>query len=158
MKLEARMFVLVLGLAVLLCVINLVRRRRLKEEFALLWLVLASLLVIAPLAIDLVNPVARFVGIDYEPALLFLGALIVFLFIFFQFSLNISKLSDQIKALTHELALLADRLERVEQESRRSAHDRGDTKVPTASPVSGYGGEWEAPQSPAEDDAGMEGT
>ncbi|HOU22873.1 MAG TPA: DUF2304 family protein, partial [Anaerolineae bacterium] len=43
---RARVFAVALGLLVLLVVINLVRTRRLTEEFALLWFVTAVVLVI----------------------------------------------------------------------------------------------------------------
>lgn len=114
MNLQARIFVFVIGLVVFLFVINLVRTRKLKEEFALLWLMASLFLVVAPLAIDFLNQVAYAVGVDYPPAFLFLITIILFLFIFFQFSLNISKFSDQIKVLAQELAILSYRLERLE--------------------------------------------
>ena len=48
---RARLFVILLGVAVLLFVINLVRTRKLKEEYALLWLAAAAMLIIAPLIV-----------------------------------------------------------------------------------------------------------
>ena len=114
MKLEAKLVVFALGCTLLLYVFNLVRTRKLKERFALLWVVLALICVIAPWCVDLVNWVAEQVHVDYPPALIFVVAFVVFLFIFFQFSVNISKLSDQIKDLTQELATLRSRIEAVE--------------------------------------------
>jgi len=105
-----------LGLSVLVFVINLVRTRKLREEFALLWLLTAVVLVIAPLAVDWLDALARLVGVEYSPALIFALAFICFLFIFFQFSMTISRLSDHIKNLTQELALLAKRVEKLEVE------------------------------------------
>ena len=46
MELRARLFAALLGIAVLLLVLNLVRTRKLKEEFALLWLLTAVVLVL----------------------------------------------------------------------------------------------------------------
>ncbi len=64
----------------------------------------------APLSIDLLDALAYAVGIEYPPAFLFLIALIGLLFILFQFSVSISKFSDQIKALAQDLALLTDQV------------------------------------------------
>ena len=117
MHFETRVFLLVAGLLILGLVINLVRTRRLKEEFALLWLVAATLVVLAPLGVvDLLDQVAYAVGIEYPPALILTIGVICLLGILFQFSLRISRLTDQIKVLTQELALLGHRVIELEQE------------------------------------------
>ena len=111
---RARVFFVLLGLTVLIVVINLVRTKKLKEEYALLWLFMAVTLVIAPLLIDLIDTISFAVGIDYPPALLIVIALICFVFIFFQISVTISRFSEQIKVLTQELALTRKRLQDLE--------------------------------------------
>jgi len=106
MALRTRIFLVILGLAVLGIVINLVRTRRLQERFALLWLLAASGLVISPLIIDWLDQLAYALGFDYPPGLLLLLAVIGLLLILFQFSLNISRYHEQIKVLAQEVALL----------------------------------------------------
>lgn len=115
MELRARLFAIALGIAVLLFVVNLVRTRKLKEEFALLWLLTAVVLVLAPLLIDYLDMMARALGIEYPPAFIFVLAIISVLLILFQFSMRISHFSEQIKVLTQELALLRARLEFLER-------------------------------------------
>ena len=114
MEFRARLFAMVLGVAVLLFVVNLVRTKKLKEEFALLWLLTAVLLVLAPLFINYLDMIAHALGIEYPPAFIFLLAIISLLFILFQFSMRISRFSEQIKVLTQELALLRARIEELE--------------------------------------------
>ncbi len=111
MEFRARLFAMVLGLVVLLVVVNLVRTKKLKEEFALLWLLTAVVLVLAPLFIDYLDLIAHALGIEYPPAFIFLLAIISLLFILFQFSMRISGFSDQIKVLAQELALLRAQVE-----------------------------------------------
>ncbi|MCP4164933.1 MAG: DUF2304 domain-containing protein [Chloroflexi bacterium] len=112
---RARILLIVIGLIVLATVINLLRRRRLKEEYALLWLVAALSLLLAPLLIDPLDEIAFFLGVDYPPAL-FLGLGIVgLLLILFQVSLNISRFSDHIRVLTQEIAILRQRIETLER-------------------------------------------
>ncbi len=112
---RARILLIGIGLIVLATVINLLRRRRLKEEYALLWLVAALSLVLAPLLIDPLDEIAFFLGVDYPPAL-FLGLGIVgLLLILFQVSLNISRFSDHIRVLTQEIAILRQRVETLEK-------------------------------------------
>lgn len=132
MEFRARLFAIVLGLAVLLFVINLVRTRKLKEEFALLWLLTGVVLVLTPLFIDYLDMLAYTLGIEYPPALIFVLAIISLLFILFQFSMRFSRMSDQIKVLIQELALLQARLEVLEQKAsdekgRSDTNDECDT-------------------------------
>ena len=114
MEMRARIFAIVLGIVVLLFVINLVRTKKLKEEFALLWLLTAVVLVLTPLFIDYLDMVAHALGVEYPPALIFVLAIISLLLILFQFSMRISRYSDQIKVLTQEAALLRARIEDLE--------------------------------------------
>jgi hypothetical protein len=107
---RARIFAIALGVIVLLFVVNLVRTKKLSEEFALLWLFTAVVLVLSPLFIDYLDRVAYAIGIEYPPALIFLLAIISLLLILFQFSMRLSRYSDQIKVLTQEIALLSLRV------------------------------------------------
>ena len=116
MHLQTRIFMIVGGIIILALVINLVRTRRLKEEFALLWLLAALLLVLAPLGVvDLLDRLAYAVGIEYPPTLILAIAIVCLLGILFQFSLRLSRHSEQIKVLAQELALATRRLQELER-------------------------------------------
>jgi len=120
MEVRARIFAIALGIVVSLFVINLVRTKKLKEEFALLWLLTAVVLVLTPLAIDYLDLLAYALGIEYPPALIFLLAIISLILILFQFSMRISRFSDQIKVLTQEVAMLNARIEDLELASMQA--------------------------------------
>ena len=115
MEFRTRVFVALLGLAVLVFVVNLVRTRKLKEEYALLWLFAAIVMMLGPVFIDVVDAVSYALGILYPPAFIFLVALICVLFILFQFSVTISRFSDQIKILTQDVALLTKRVQDLQE-------------------------------------------
>ena len=121
MVLRTRFFVVGLSLLALILVINLVRTRKLKEEFAILWLFTGFTLVLIPVFVDVVDVIAHLLGIDYPPALIFLVALLGMVFILFQFSLSISRYSEQIKVLTQELAILRHRVQELEHQ-KQSEH------------------------------------
>ncbi len=117
MSVRAKVFVIVLSLGVLVFVINLVRTRKLKEEFALLWLFAGVALVSAPLIMPWINELSYAVGVDYPPAFLFVLFFIFLLFILFQFSVSISRFTEQITVLTQEIALLTQRVSELETEA-----------------------------------------
>lgn len=137
MELRARLFAMLIGLAVLLFVTNLVRTKKLKEEFALLWLLTGVVLVLTPLFIDYLDMVAYALGVEYPPALIFLLAIISLLLILFQFSMRISRFSEQIKVLTQEAALLRARIEELERATHPAESAGRSTSPSTGVEVAG---------------------
>jgi hypothetical protein len=113
---RARVFFMLLGLVVLLVIITFLRTKKLKEEYALLWIFMAGALVVAPLFIDLIDALSYAIGIDYPPAFLIVITLVCFVLIFFQISVTISRFSEQIKSLSQDLALTRKRLQDLEDE------------------------------------------
>ena len=114
MELRTRVFVILLGVAVAIFVIDQVRNRKIKEQYALLWILTAILLVLVPIFVDVVDAISYALGILYPPAFIFLIALVCILLILFQFSMSISRFSEQIKVLIQEIALLTKRVEDLE--------------------------------------------
>lgn len=120
---RARVFFMLLGLVVLLVIINFLRTKKLKEEYALLWIFMAGALVVAPLFIDLIDALSYAIGIDYPPALLIVITLVCFVLIFFQISVTISRFSEQIKSLSQDLALTRKRLQDLEEELKETKRE-----------------------------------
>jgi hypothetical protein len=100
----------------LIVIVELIRRGRLKERYALLWLFAGIILLVFSLSRGLLEYVASLVGIYYPPSLLFLLAFLFLMLITLHFSSVISDLSDKNKLLAQELALL--RQEMVERIGR----------------------------------------
>jgi len=96
------------AIALLLVVLELVRRRRLLERYALLWL--ASGIVLLALASwrDGLERLAKLVGIYSPPNALFVVALLFVLALLLHFSAAVSRLADQSKLLAQRLAILED--------------------------------------------------
>src|SRR5574344_1918878 len=93
-------------------IINCVRKKLLKEAYALLWLLTGGLLVLVSVWTDLLRLISRRIGIVYPPATLFLLLIAGMLLILFQYSLLLSKNQERIMRLAQEVALLREKLER----------------------------------------------
>lgn len=106
---------------VLFLVVELIRRGRLKERYALLWLFSGIVLFILSVSRDLLNTIAKVIGIYYPPSLLFLIAFVFLLLITLHFSAVISGLSEKNKRLAQEVALLQLAME----DLKRSSEPRG---------------------------------
>lgn len=103
----------------LLFVLEMVRRRRLLERYALIWLFCASVLLGLAIWRDGLARLAETFGIAYAPNALFFVAFAFVLILLLHFSAAVSRLADQSKVLAQRLALLEERLR--DQERRLGA-------------------------------------
>ena len=112
MEVRIQLVAIAASALLLLVVLELVRRRRLLERYAILWLF--SVLVLLALAIwkGLLSDLSRAIGIIYPPNALFLIAFGFVLVLLLHFSLAVSRLSDQTKVLAQRLSLLEERHQR----------------------------------------------
>ena len=95
------------SLLLLLVVFELIRSRRLRERYALLWLLTGLVLLALSLWRGGLNTIAGWVGVQtYPPAVLFAVALLFVLAVLLHYSTVMSKLSDQNVVLAQRLALL----------------------------------------------------
>jgi hypothetical protein len=102
-------------LALLLLVFELVRRKRLSERYAILWLLAATTLFVLAAWKGLLTTLSNDVGISYPPSALFAVAIGLIAMILLHFSLAVSRLSDQNKVLAQRLGLLQQRIEEAEE-------------------------------------------
>ena len=102
-------------------VFELVRRKRLSERYAILWLLAALTLFVLAVWKGLLTSLSHDVGISYPPSALFAVAIGLIAMILLNFSLAVSRLSDQNKVLAQRLGLLQQRIEeaRGRQRARR---------------------------------------
>jgi len=114
--------VAIIGAAgLLLFVLELVRRRRLLERYALLWLLSALVLLGLAAWRDGLERLANAVGIAYPPNALFFVAFAFVLLLLLHFSAAVSRLADQSKVLAQRVALLEERLNEAERRARGDA-------------------------------------
>jgi hypothetical protein len=97
-------------------VFELVRRRRLMERYALLWLFSTAVLLGLAVWKNLLEEVASAVGIYYAPSALFVVAFGFVLAMLLHFSLVISRLADQSKVLAQRVGALQHRVTELEAE------------------------------------------
>ena len=112
---RAMIFGLIAGVGTFIFVLELVRRRRLKEEYSLLWLATAAALIILSLSRPTLDTLASTVGIIYPPSALFLVAMIFVLFILLHYSVVLTRLTQENKENAQQLALLRFQMEQMQK-------------------------------------------
>ena len=98
------------SVAFLLLVLELVRRRRLAEEYSALWIVAALALLVASLRRDLIDRSAIWLGVTYGPAVLLLALVVVVSAVLLWMSVVLSAQQTQIDHLIEETAILGAEL------------------------------------------------
>ncbi|HEV7639823.1 MAG TPA: DUF2304 domain-containing protein [Gaiellaceae bacterium] len=104
------------SVVLVLVVFELIRSRRLREQYALLWLVTGIVLVILSAWRGGLNTIAGWLGVrGYPPAVLFAVGLMFVILVLLHYSTVISRLADQNVVLAQKLALLEARLNESER-------------------------------------------
>jgi hypothetical protein len=99
------------SLLLVLVVFELIRSRRLRERYALLWLVTGFVLVFLSAWRGGLNTIAGWLGVrGYPPAVLFAVGLLFVIVVLLHYSTVISRLTDQNVVLAQRLALLETKL------------------------------------------------
>lgn len=107
----------IVSLLLVLVVFELIRSRRLRERYALLWLVTGVVLVVLSAWRSGLNTIAGWLGVrGYPPAVLFAVGLLFVILVLLHYSTVISRLSDQNVVLAQRLALLEAAVGRHEEQ------------------------------------------
>jgi hypothetical protein len=113
--------VLTLGVvgAVLTLVVlfEMLRRQRLREKYALIWVVVALVTVLLVIFPGLLDRASSLVGVQVPANLLFFAASMMLLLLSIQFSYEIGRLEDRTRTLAEEVALLTLRLEELTEDA-----------------------------------------
>jgi hypothetical protein len=106
MSLRNKIVALLVGLGLLLIIIELVRRRRLREEYSWLWMLTAGVIIVLSLWFDLLRWITHLIGAIVPSSTIFLFAFVFLMLISLHFSVVISRLTDRNRELAQRYALL----------------------------------------------------
>lgn len=98
------------SILLILVVLELIRSRRLRERYALLWLATGVVLLVLSAWRGALNTIAGWFGVTgYPPAVLFAVATLFVLLVLLHYSTVLSRLSDENAILAQRVALLEER-------------------------------------------------
>jgi len=106
MPLSQKIFALLICCFVFVVTINLVRKRKLREEYSVLWLVTSLLMFVLVIRYEWLVGLTAFIGAGLPTTTLFICSIIFLMLIAVQFSIKISHLTGQVKDLAQENALI----------------------------------------------------
>jgi len=113
------------SVVLLLVVLELVRRRRLVEEYSLLWVLASLALIGVSLRRDILDNTARWLNVHYPPAVLVLLLILIVFVASLCFSVILSRQQQQIERLIDETAILSAEI----RELRKARPDKAKDQV-----------------------------
>ncbi len=110
---------IVVAAAMLLVVLELVRKRKLREEYSILWIATGIVLMALALAPELLLLFMSAIGAKTAPSALFFGALVFLMLVSLLVSIRLSRLTFRSKALNQQIALQRREIEELGMEVER---------------------------------------
>lgn len=113
-----RLTAIVVAVGVLLLVLELVRRRKLREEYSWVWVITAILLIVLATYEGFLVELSRWVGASNTVSTLFFGAFLFLLALALQFSVRLTRLTHRNRTLAQRLALMEQEIEQLQAGQR----------------------------------------
>ncbi len=107
---------LTVSIVLLIAVIELVRRRKLTEEYSFLWILSSLALLALSIRRELLHAAARWLGVYYPPILLVMLLMVIVFVASLCFSVIVSRQRQQIERLVEETAILSAELRELRRE------------------------------------------
>lgn len=111
MPLRQQVFALIVSVVIFFVIVDMVRRRRLREEYSVLWLVTSVVMFVLVFKYDWLFAITLWIGATTTSTTLFIGSLVFLMLLSVQFCIKISQLANHVKDLSQENALLRKRVE-----------------------------------------------
>jgi len=106
-----KVFAILASILIMGLVVELVRRRKLREEYSWLWLLTGVVIILLVVWYDLLVFITHLIGAIAPTTTLFIFGLIFLMLISLHYSIQITKLSQQVKEMAQQLTLLKDQVE-----------------------------------------------
>ena len=106
MPIRNRAVALCVSIGLMLLIIELVRRRKLREEYSWLWILTVSTILVLTVWFDLLRWITFLIGAIIPSSTIFMLAFLFLIFISLHFSVVISKLTNRNIELSQRYALL----------------------------------------------------
>jgi len=120
MPLQQQIFALIVSVMVFIIVVVMVRRRKLREEYSVLWLVTSVVMFVLVFRYEWLVALTTAIGAGLPTTTLFLFSIIFLMLLSVQFCIKISKLTDQVKNLSQENALIKLEIENLALKGREA--------------------------------------
>ena len=124
MPIRQKIFALLAAIALCIFIVEMVRRKKLREEYSWLWLLTGFGIIVLAVWYDLLVFITEMIGAALPTTTLFVFALLFLLLIALHYSVKISSLTDQVRKLAQKIAILQSELGEQKETSRKHERNR----------------------------------
>jgi len=124
MDMKVRIVVVLISLAWLICILRLVKNRRIWERYALFWVYIGFGVFLFPIVADLVDPITYALGVDEPQNFYFLVGILGILGILLQYTVEITTLVRRSRDTVQDMAILEERVRHLESELEKARGER----------------------------------
>ena len=129
MPIRQKIFALIAAIALCIFIVEMVRRRKLREEYSWLWLITSLGIIILVIWYDLLVFITEMIGAALPTTTLFVFGLLFLLLIALHYSVKISSLTDQVRKLAQKIAILQSELDERKAERGEQRAERGEQRA-----------------------------
>ncbi|MDA8046855.1 MAG: DUF2304 domain-containing protein [Actinomycetota bacterium] len=108
---------IVAAVATIAVIVELSRRRQLREKYALIWLLIGLVMAVFAVSPGLFNHLAHSMGVKNPPDLLTVVASLFLLVVCVQFSWEFGRMEDKARLLAEEVALLRNQVDALRRDA-----------------------------------------
>lgn len=120
MTIQQKVFAIFTSIIIFVVIINLIKNKKLKEEYSWLWFLTGFIMIILVLWYDLLLMLTHLIGAVQPTTTVFIFAILFLICIALHFAIKISILTDQVKNLSQKISLLD--AERYNNLSKKISH------------------------------------
>ena len=113
MPFQQKIFAISISILLFIIIVDLVRRRKLREEYSWIWLLTGVLVILLAIWYDLLRFITESIGAVLPTTTLFLFSLIFLMVINLYYATKISSLHDHVKDLAQNIAILQSEVKRL---------------------------------------------
>lgn len=106
MTVHQKAFAILATLALFILIIFLIKNKKLKEEYSVLWITTGLVLILIVLWYDILEYFTKLIGAVLPTTTLFIFAIIFLMAISLHFAVRVSSLTEQLKNLAQEISIL----------------------------------------------------
>ena len=111
MLIRQKIFALVVSVLLSIFIIELVRRKKLREEYSWLWLITSFGIIVLVIWYDLLVFITELIGAVLPTTTLFILSFLLLFLISLHYSVKISSLTNQVRKLAQKIAILQSELD-----------------------------------------------
>ncbi len=111
MLLRQKIFTIILSIGLIIVIFDLVRRRKLREEYAWIWMLTGAVVFVLAVWRSLLVSITRWIGAELPANTIFFFGVFFLILINLYISVKLSAVTDRLHKVIQELALLRDRVE-----------------------------------------------